>query len=101
MWVQEYDFIGFGKVKLGHLILYILCPIEMVSVLTGVCLNLWHGRKNEEFKKMYAGMKSFFIHISYMIVLCSVFLGYSLLENSQAMQLYPKLVMTAYGSHFL
>lgn len=101
MWVQEYDFIGLGKLKFGHLLLYIMCPIELISILIGVGLNLWHARKNENFKKMYAGKKSFISHISYMIVVCSVFLGYAMIENNQTTKLYPKLLMTAYGSHFL
>jgi hypothetical protein len=82
MWVQEYDFIGLGKLKFGHLLLYIMCPIELISILIGVGLNLWHARKNENFKKMYAGKKSFISHISYMIVVCSVFLGYAMIENN-------------------
>ena len=78
-----------------------MCPIELISILTGVGLNLWHGRKKEEFKRMYAGKKSLVAHLTYMLVVCSVFLGYSLIENNQVTKLYPKLLMTAYGSHFL
>jgi len=83
IWAQEYDFLGLGKAKGGHLFIYILFPIECASILTGVGLNLWHGRKNnEEFKKMYAGMKVFVSHMLFMIVVCVVFLGYSLFENN-------------------
>lgn len=82
MWAQEYDFIGLGKLRFGHLLLYIMCPIEIISILTGVGLNLWHGRKKEEFKKMYGGKKSFVAHITYMLVVCGVYLGYAMIENN-------------------
>lgn len=101
LWAEEYNFLGLGKMKLGFLMVYVIFSLEICAVLSGVCTNLWHARNRDQFKSMYSGKLSFFYHTSYLFVMASVFLSYSLLTESKAVKEYPKLVMTAYGSHFL
>jgi hypothetical protein len=62
---------------------------------------MWHGRKSETFKRMYANKKSFIVHLSYMIVVVAIYLGYSLLPGSRVIKEYPRLLHLAYGAHFL
>lgn len=41
------------------------------------------------------------VHLSYMIVVVAVYLGYSLLAESKLINEHPRLMHLAYGAHYL
>lgn len=64
-------------------------------------LNMWHGRKSNIFKQRNTGKKSLIKHFSYMVVVVSVFLGYSLVPDNRTIYDYPRLMHLAFGAQFL
>lgn len=86
---------------MSHICMYIVAVLELSSNLNSVYTNLWQGRKSASFKEMYASNKSFLTHLSYMVTVVAVFMGYSLLTQSKVINEYPILVHLAYGAHFL
>lgn len=95
IWLAEYD-IGFGKERLPRMFVWALCALEIFMVGSTVYTNLSAGKNTEVFQKRYKPL-SFFIHMSYMVVLCSVFIGYKL-AGSNVIDEYTKLTTMAYGA---
>lgn len=96
IWLTEADFFGLGTLRLVHLAIRAICIFEIGMVCTSVYNNLSAGKNTETFKKRYQPL-SFFIHLSYMAVLCAVYIGYNLV-GSTMLDDYPKLTTMAFGA---
>ena len=98
-WLKEYD-LGFGSHRVVHLAISAIFISELAHVFLSVSQNLYAGRKSETFKKRYTPA-SFLVHLSYMAVLVSVYIGYTQLTGSTVLIDYPKLTTMCYGGQYL
>lgn len=100
LWAMEVEIFGFGSIRMSQILSYFLFCYNSLTIAFNVATNLWHCRNNEHFAKRYRPM-SFLAQASFMIVLCSSYLAYSLVPGSVAASTYTKTMMFAYGGQFI
>lgn len=100
LWGMEIELFGLGSIKMIQIVAYFLF-IQMVGAnVFSVYSNLRANRESEHFIKRYRPL-SFLAHASIMVVLCSMFLGYSFIPGSVAATQYTRTMLFAYGGQYI
>ena len=94
------DFLGFENLKRKSILLYSLACFQLPFAACATITNLNRASKSETFEKRYKPF-SFFLHVSYEIVLALTYIAYTQFTGSTVLVDYPKLTTMAYGGQFL
>ena len=65
------------QVTFGQFACIALCIIEFFWVVLAALNNLYKARKEEHFKKVYAGNYYVMCHWGFMIIICTIFMIYA------------------------
>ena len=82
------------------MLLYLAFSFNITATMHQVGTNLYAGRNSSLFRKRFK-LGSFLSHLSYMILLVTIYICYVTLTGSTVAVEYPKLTSLAYGGEFL
>ena len=79
----------------------ILFVYQQLASAQSIVYNLYKGSKNNDtFRKRYTPFY-FFVHSTYMVLLCGIYIAYDQLTPSTVLTDYPKLTTLCYGTQYL
>ena len=91
---------GVKDMVLGQFAIYGLFLANVVTTIHSFATNLYAGRNSATFQKRFK-LHTFIIHVSYMVVLPTVYFSYTMLTGSTILAHAPKLTTLAYGGEFV